>query len=144
MPGDPEYAELHCHSSYSLLDGASQPDELVVRAQALGLRALALTDHDGLYITPTFCRLAETVGLQPIVGAELSLAPSGVQGRSALAGGVGGAPPQALYSSHLTLLAMDEEGYHNLCRLLSLARQDQPKGEAALDPAQLAAHSAGL
>ena len=111
MPGDPEYAELHCHSSYSLLDGASQPDELVARAQALGLRALALTDHDGLYITPTFCRLAETVNLQPIVGAELTLAPpvsppslggrrgravapSGVQGRSALAGGWG-CPPRS-------------------------------------------------
>src|SRR3954449_8562116 len=72
----PEYAELHCHSSYSLLDGASQPEELVAQARALGLRALALTDHDGLYIAPTFCRLAEVAGLQPIVGAEVTLAGS--------------------------------------------------------------------
>src|SRR3954466_11344569 len=74
MPTEPEYAELHCHSSYSLLDGASQPEELIGQASALGLRALALTDHDGLYVAPTFCRLAEGVGLQPIVGAELTLA----------------------------------------------------------------------
>jgi len=74
MSATPEYAELHCHSSYSLLDGASQPEELVAQASALGLRALALTDHDGLYSAPTFCRLAETFGLQPVVGAELTLA----------------------------------------------------------------------
>src|SRR5262245_3800274 len=73
MPTEPEYAELHCHSSYSLLDGASQPEELIGQACALGLRALALTDHDGLYIAPTFCRLAEAAGLQPIVGAEVTL-----------------------------------------------------------------------
>src|SRR5262245_40516973 len=78
-----EYAELHCHSSYSLLDGASQPEELVAQARALGLRALALTDHDGLYVAPTFCRLAEAAGLHPIVGVELTLEASaecGVRG----------------------------------------------------------------
>src|SRR4051794_33503536 len=75
MTATPEYAELHCHSSYSLLDGASQPEELVAQASALGLRALALTDHDGVYAAPTFCRLAESIGLQPIFGAELTLAP---------------------------------------------------------------------
>src|SRR5436305_10101825 len=89
MPGDPEYAELHCHSSYSLLDGASQPEELVAQASALGLRALALTDHDGLYVAPTFCRLAEGMGLQPIVGAELTLAPP----RPPILGGAGGPNP---------------------------------------------------
>src|SRR5438105_10621769 len=73
MSAAPEYAELHCHSSYSLLDGASQPEELVAQASTLGLRALALTDHDGVYAAPTFCRLAERVGLRPIVGAELTL-----------------------------------------------------------------------
>jgi error-prone DNA polymerase len=176
MPAAPEYAELHCHSSYSLLDGASQPEELVAQASALRLRALALTDHDGLYAAPTFCRLAESIGLRPIVGAELTLAPArppilggardrppspptlggegcreGSQRRSALAGRLGGEDspysafhPAALFSSHLTLLAEGEQGYRNLCRLISLARQDQPKGEAALDPARLAAHSAGL
>src|SRR5881398_2767590 len=91
MPGAPEYAELHCHSSYSLLDGASQPEELVGQAHVLGLRALALTDHDNLYVAPSFCRLAEAVGLQPIVGAELTFIDA-VQ-ECPLPGGVGGAPP---------------------------------------------------
>src|SRR4051794_625560 len=77
MPTVPEYAELHCHSAYSLLDGASQPEELVAQASALGLRALALTDHDGLYVAPTFCRMAEVAGLQPIVGAEVTLSGAG-------------------------------------------------------------------
>src|SRR5205823_8329516 len=76
MPTEPEYAELHCHSSYSLLDGASQTEELIGQARALGLRALAMTDHDGLYIAPTFCRLAEAADLQPIVGAAVTLAGS--------------------------------------------------------------------
>src|SRR5215210_5298222 len=88
----PEYAELHCHSSYSLLDGASQPEELVAQASALGLRALALTDHDGLYVIPSFCRMAEEAGLQPVVGAEVTFV-GGVQGRSALARGPSGASP---------------------------------------------------
>ena len=136
----PAYAELHCHSSYSLLDGASQPEELVARAQALGLRALALTDHDNLYVAPTFCRLAEAAGLQPIVGAELTLLP----GAPFPAGEGHPAPPAAAAARHLTLLAADDTGYRNLCRLISLARWEQPKGEAALDPALLAAHSAGL
>src|SRR5689334_22239112 len=88
MTAAPEYAELHCHSSYSLLDGASQPEELVAQASALGLRALALTDYDGVYAAPTFCRLAESIGLRPIVGAELTLTPP-------IIGGLGGptAPP---------------------------------------------------
>ena len=90
----PEYAELHCHSSYSLLDGASQPEELVAQAQALGLRALALTDHDGLYIAPTFCRLAEAAGIQPIVGAELTLSPPPAPPNpGGDEEGVGGIPP---------------------------------------------------
>jgi len=153
MATEPEYAELHCHSSYSLLDGASQPEELIGQARALSLRALALTDHDGLYVAPTFCRLAEAAGLQPIVGAEITLTPPQpppCRGGRSEWGDTPHTPPVqetggAFSSSlHLTLLAADEEGYRNLCRLISLARRDQPKGEAGLDPARLAEHSAGL
>src|SRR5207302_3020006 len=95
MPTEPEYAELHCHSSYSLLDGASQPEELIGQARALGLRALALTDHDGLYIAPTFCRLAEAADLQPIVGAEVTLTGSvpPPPGRAAASPPGGALPP---------------------------------------------------
>jgi len=71
----PGYVELHCHSGYSFLDGASHPEELVLRAKELGYPALALTDHNGLYGSMEFARQAKEAGLQPITGAELSLAP---------------------------------------------------------------------
>ena len=68
-----EYVELHCHSHYSLLDGASSPESLVERAAELGYPALALTDHDGLYGAVRFWRAARQRGIQPIIGAEVTL-----------------------------------------------------------------------
>jgi error-prone DNA polymerase len=94
-----EYAELHCHTAYSFLDGASQPNELVERAQALGYRAIAVTDHDGLYGAMEFAQAARRAGIQPITGAELTLNDG----------------------SHLTLLVETPTGYANLCRLLTQA-----------------------
>src|SRR3954451_910503 len=67
------YAELHCHSNFSFLDGASNPEELVEEAARLGLKALALTDHDGLYGVVRFAEAAAAVGLPTVFGAELSL-----------------------------------------------------------------------
>ena len=67
------YAELHCHSSFSFLDGASGPDALVREAVRLGLEALAVTDHDGLYAAPLLAESATTHGLSTVYGAELSL-----------------------------------------------------------------------
>ena len=68
------YTELHCHSAYSFLDGASLPEELAATALELGHRALALTDHDGVYGSMEFAHAARGLGLRPIHGAELSLA----------------------------------------------------------------------
>jgi error-prone DNA polymerase len=116
------YVELHCHSNFSLLDGASHPEDLIARAAELGMAALALTDHDAVYGVPRFVRAAKAHGVRPILGAELTL--------------VGG--------HHLTLLVEDEAGWANLCRLVGLARHNVPKGEAALPPAELAGHTAGL
>jgi error-prone DNA polymerase len=93
------YVELHCHSAYSFLDGASLPEELAATALELGYQALALTDHDGVYGSMEFAHAARGLGLRPIHGAELSLA----DGR------------------HLTLLVATERGWRNLCRLLTLA-----------------------
>ena len=74
----PRYAELHAHSAFSFLDGASQPEELAAEASRLGLRALALTDHDGLYGVVRFAQAAKAVGLPTVFGAELHLpAPDG-------------------------------------------------------------------
>ncbi len=67
------YAELHAHSSYSFLDGASSPEELVEEAERLGLHALALTDHDGFYGIVRFAEAAEARTVKTVFGAELSL-----------------------------------------------------------------------
>ena len=67
------YAELHCHTNFSFLDGASAPDELVERAVGLGLTGLAVTDHNGLYGAVRFVSAAEAVGLHPVVGLEIEL-----------------------------------------------------------------------
>ncbi len=93
------YVELHCHSAYSFLDGASQPEELAVRAAELGYEALALTDHDGVYGSLEFAHAAKAFGVRPITGAEVTLD--------------GGA--------HITLLVESRQGYANLCRLLTHA-----------------------
>ncbi|HEX5827028.1 MAG TPA: PHP domain-containing protein, partial [Candidatus Limnocylindrales bacterium] len=69
----PPYAELHCHSHFSFLDGASGPDDLVARATALGLTALGVTDHQGLYGAVRFTTAAEAAGLHPVVGIEIEL-----------------------------------------------------------------------
>src|ERR1700753_1226593 len=80
----PPWAELHCHSSYSFLDGASSPAELVAEATRLGLAALAVTDHDGMYGVAQFAQAAAGTGLATVFGAELSLAGAGPGGRSAV------------------------------------------------------------
>ncbi|MBM3677995.1 MAG: DNA polymerase III subunit alpha, partial [Actinobacteria bacterium] len=95
----PHYVELHCHSAYSFLDGASLPEELAVRAADLGYPALALTDHDGVYGSLEFAHAAKHLDVRPITGAEVTLE--------------GGA--------HLTLLVETAQGYANLCRILTAA-----------------------
>jgi hypothetical protein len=67
------YVELHAHSAFSFLDGASGPDELALRAAELGYRELALTDHDGIWGSMEFAHCAKGLGLRPITGAELTL-----------------------------------------------------------------------
>ncbi|MGH9297960.1 MAG: PHP domain-containing protein, partial [Acidimicrobiales bacterium] len=107
------YAELHCHSSFSFLDGASHPEELVAEACRLGLEALALTDHEGLYGVVRFFEAAREAGLSTVYGAEL-----------ALAGGGPAAPRTKVpdpEGSHLLLLARDPEGYSRLARAISEA-----------------------
>src|SRR6266576_1532379 len=108
-PADPAWAELHCHSSYSFLDGASAPAELVAEAARLGLAALAITDHDGMYGVPQFAQAAARLreqagpGIGTIFGAELSLGLSPGSGgasrprpRGAAATGTAAPPPAAL------------------------------------------------
>ena len=67
---DGDYAELHCHTNFSFLDGASHPEELAEEAARLGLAALAVTDHDGFYGVVRFAEAARAVGLPTVFGAE--------------------------------------------------------------------------
>ncbi|WP_284964839.1 error-prone DNA polymerase [Cutibacterium namnetense] len=102
------YAELHCHSSYSFLDGASSPEDLVTRAVELGLSGLALTDHDGLYGVVRMAEAAEVCGLPTVIGSELSIGLPEPQ--NGVADPVG---------SHLLVLANGPEGYRRLARALT-------------------------
>src|SRR5579859_3212282 len=99
------YVELHAHSAYSFLDGASQPEELAARAAELGYEALALTDHDGVYGSLEFAHAAKHFGVRPITGTEVTLDDGSAAGSS----------------SHVTLLVESARGYANLCRLLTAA-----------------------
>ena len=131
--GSLPWAELHCHSSFSFLDGAATPGELVAEAARLGLEVLALTDHDGMYGVPQFAQAAarlrdQGVKLGTVFGAELSLG---------LPAGPGGAPdPQG---RHLLVLARDPEGYRRLCAVISAAQlAGGEKGRPVYDLAALA------
>jgi error-prone DNA polymerase len=130
------YAELHCHSSFSFLDGASGPDRLVERAITLGLHGLALTDHDGFYGAPLFAEIAQKYagqGLMTIYGAELSLGLDGPQN---------GVPDPA--GQHLLILARGVEGYHRLAAAITDAQlRGDEKGRPVYDPDELAERGRG-
>jgi error-prone DNA polymerase len=128
------YAELHCHSSYSFLDGASEPSALVEEAVRLGLTALAITDHDGFYGAVRFAEAAaEYPSLQTIYGAELSL------GLTAPQNGV--PDPEG---THLLVLARGVEGYHRLAGAITEAQlRGDEKGRPAYDLDELAQRADG-
>ncbi|MDQ8154287.1 MAG: PHP domain-containing protein [Gemmatimonadota bacterium] len=119
------YAELHCHSTFSLLDGASDPERLVERAVELGLPALALTDHDDLGGVVRFATAAKTANLAGIIGAELTVQmPDGAR--------------------PMVLLAESGTGYANLSSLVTRARLDHPRGSPQVSLDTLARHADGL
>ena len=134
-----DWAELHCHSSYSFLDGASSPWALVDEAAELGLTALAITDHDGMYGVPQFAQAAERLRaaggtLRTVFGAELSLDRAGTPRA--------GAPDPG--GRHLLVLARDPEGYARLCRVISAAQlAGGEKGRPVYDEDELAAAGGG-
>ncbi len=140
------YVELHAHSAFSFLDGASSPDELALRAAELGYRELALTDHDGIWGSMEFACACHAQGVRPITGAELTVtAAGGPPVPPPPPGFRGNCPPGAF---HLTLLVVDADGYRNLCRLLTRAHS-RTRGEGLPLPptvtlADLERHSAGL
>ena len=127
------YAELHCHSNFSFLDGAAHPEEIVEEAARLGLDAIALTDHDGMYGVVRFAEAAAELGVRTVFGAELSLGLSGPQN---------GVPDPE--GTHLLLLARDPDGYRALCRTISTAQlRGEEKGRPVYDLDEVVADTAG-
>ena len=120
-PRTHDYAELHARSAFSLLDGASTPEQLAARAREIGLQTLAMTDLDDLGGAVRFAEACRDQGVRPIFGAELSV-------------DVGGS---------VVLLCEDARGWSNLARLITLARRE-PRGWPAVSIDVLAAHHAGL
>ena len=116
------YAELHCRSNFSFLEGASHPDELVTRAAELGLSALAITDRNSLAGVVRAHVAAKASKLKLLIGAEITSLD---------------APP-------IVLWAMNRAGYANLCRLITRGRRNAPKGGCRLTFADVAEHAAGL
>jgi error-prone DNA polymerase len=168
-PSSVAWAELHCHSSYSFLDGASSPAELVHEAAERGLSALAITDHDGMYGVPQFAQAAARLRdsgatLGTVFGAELSL---DMTPRGAVTGGRLGSRPVRSAASrqpnairqptagpragvpdpvgrHLLVLARDPEGYRRLCRVISAAQlAGGEKGRPVYDEPALAGEHDG-
>jgi error-prone DNA polymerase len=125
---DAGYAELHCHSNFSFLDGASHPEELVDEATRLGLAALALTDHDGFYGVVRFAESAREVALPTVFGAELTL-----DAPRRLPNGIADPPGE-----HLVVLAEGPIGHARLARAISAAQLAGGKGAPRSSLATLA------
>jgi error-prone DNA polymerase len=145
------YAELHCHSAYSFLDGASLPAELAQRAAELGYAALALTDHNSVSGSMELAQAARDCGVRAIHGAEVDVCLTrarGVRGSRAADGEVGARA--AAETRHLTLLVRDARGWRNLCRLLTRAHahtRDGPgreRSEPSVELGTVLEHSEGL
>jgi error-prone DNA polymerase len=122
------YAELHCHTNFSFLDGASHPEELVEEAHRLGLAGLAVTDHGGFYGVVRFAVAAQEVGLPTVFGAELTLGSSRGTGS-----GLADVPGE-----HVLLLAAGPAGYASLARTISAGQLRGEKGAPRFELSDLA------
>ena len=130
------FAHLHCHSHYSLLDGASSIDRLVERTAQLGMNALAITDHGNLHGALEFYSAAKGAGINPIIGYEAYIAPGSRFQKDA------GSQKDSSY--HLTLLARDRTGFANLLQLATKAYLEGFYFKPRIDREILEAHSEGI
>jgi len=126
------YIELHAASAFSFLQGASLPETLVERAAALGYPALALLDADGVYGAPRFHKAAKQVGIKAIIGAELTVKPQTPN------------PKFQIPTWRLPVLVDTQEGYKNLCRLVTRMKMRAAKGEGALALDEFEGSTTGL
>lgn len=130
------FCHLHCHSEFSLLDGANRIGDLILRAQELEQPALALTDHGCMFGAWTFHEQAKKAGIKPIVGMEAYVAPNSRHERGKVKGEKG--------YYHLVLLARDLQGYKNLVKLSSIGYTEGFYSKPRIDREVLARHSEGL
>jgi error-prone DNA polymerase len=155
VPGSVPYAELHCHSNYSFLDGASHPEELATEAARLGLEALALTDHNGFYGVVRFAEAARSVGLPTVFGTEITLTPGLADAQrvamseadtlfQADTGQLPDAHAPDPGGRHLVLLADGPTGYARLSRTLSLGHLAGEKGAPQYTLADVADATRGV
>jgi len=131
-----EFVHLHLHTEYSLLDGACHIDELVEQAASMGMKAMAITDHGNMFGAVAFHDAATARGVKPILGCEVYVAPGSRHDKT------GGGIQEAYH--HMTLLATDEAGYHNLVKLVSLGYTEGFYHRPRIDKDALATHSRGL
>src|SRR5207302_8041415 len=136
MMPERSFVHLHCHSHYSLLDGASRVPELVARAKELGMNALALTDHGNLFGAIEFYQECKAAGINPVVGYEAYVAPGKRTEREAKKRGEAG--------FHLTLLAKNAAGFKNLVKMASIAYLEGYYYIPRIDKELLEAHKDGI
>ena len=130
------FTHLHCHSHYSLLDGASSIDKLITRAKDHGMNSLAITDHGNLHGALEFYQKAKVAEINPIVGYEAYIAPGSRKNKS------GGTAKETSY--HLTLLAQNKTGFQNLMKMSSSAYLEGFYRKPRIDKELLEAHSEGI
>jgi DNA polymerase III subunit alpha len=130
-----DFVHLHLHTEFSLLDGACRIDELLDRAAALKMPALAVTEHGNMFSAVAFHDAARKRGIKPILGCEVYVAPGDRRTKS-------GTPGET--ANHLVLLAETNEGFHNLIRLVSAGYTEGFYYKPRIDKQLLAQHSAGL
>jgi DNA polymerase-3 subunit alpha len=134
-PAVPDFVHLHVHTMYSLLDGAIRLDALFDRAKAFGMHAVAITDHGTMFNVLEFYEKAVKAGIKPIIGCECYVAPRTLNDKT---------PLDAKGLSHLVLLAENQEGYRNLCKLATIAQLDGFYYRPRIDKQVLQAHAKGL
>ncbi|MBW2042583.1 MAG: DNA polymerase III subunit alpha [Deltaproteobacteria bacterium] len=131
----PAFVHLHVHTQYSLLDGAIRIDRLLRRCQELGMPAVAVTDHGTMFGVVEFYEKAHAAGIKPIIGCECYVAPRTIADKT---------PSDNKGLSHLVLLAQNETGYRNLCRLCTLSHLEGFYYKPRIDKTLLKAHYEGL
>ncbi|MGD2272292.1 MAG: DNA polymerase III subunit alpha [Desulfobacterales bacterium] len=131
----PDFVHLHVHTQYSLLDGAIRIDDLLTRVTDFGMHAVAITDHGAMFGVIDFYQKAKTAGIKPIVGCECYIAPRQLTDKT---------PLDHKGLTHLLLLAENQEGYRNLCRLVSIAQLEGFYYKPRIDKQLLKEYHKGL